>query len=214
MKKGFFITGTDTGVGKTFVARQILQQFNSQGLRTAAIKPVASGCEETTDGLRNEDALLLQQSMSMQFTYKQINPFAFKPPIAPHIAAQQVGVTLNVEKLLDACQPILTSDADVVIVEGAGGWLVPLNDHETLADFAIALGFPIILVVGMKLGCLNHAFLTATNIQQRKVKFSGWIANSIVPNMLQKNENLNTLKNKINAPLLFQFEYKTCKLVT
>lgn len=200
-QQGFFIAGTDTEVGKTYTACKILDAWNAEGASTLGFKPVASGAEQTPDGLRNEDALLLQQHASLTLPYETINPFVFEPPIAPHIAAHQQNVRLSTDALMQATQPVLNTPADVVIVEGAGGWLTPLNETETLADYAKALGFPVILVVGMKLGCINHTLLTVAKMQQDGVQLAGWIANCM-GDMLLQTENIQTLEARIEAPRL------------
>lgn len=205
--KGVFITGTNTGVGKTFFSILLIRTLNQLEWQTVGIKPIASGCNKTPLGLRNNDALQLQQHSFLTFDYSQINPFAFEPPIAPHIAAAQCEESLTVNKLLSACQPVLQSQADIIVVEGIGGWQVPLNHHEMLADFAIALKFPIILVVCMTLGCLNHTILTVQSIQQSNLPFLGWIANCIDPNMIALQENIETLKKIIAEPCLATIPY-------
>lgn len=192
--RGFFITGTDTGVGKTTMGVHLLKQFNQEGLRTLGLKPVASGSEQTPEGLRNEDALLLQAASSIQLDYTQVNPFAFAPAIAPHIAAKAAGIELSVSKIARHCQQVIESyQPDVVIVEGAGGWQVPLNDQESFADLAIALDFPVILVVAIRLGCINHALLSWQVIQSTALPFAGWIANCMVPDMPVIQDNIDTL---------------------
>jgi dethiobiotin synthetase len=198
----FFITGTDTDVGKTVVAAGMLSAANSMGLTTVAIKPVAAGCEQTPEGLRNEDALLLQQSMSMDLPYDQINPVALQSAVAPHIAAAQEERRLRVAQLAGYCQGVLMQSADLAVVEGAGGWLVPINPSETLADLAKELDIPVIMVVGVKLGCINHALLTMQAIAADGVRMAGWVANQLVPNMPCYDENIATLQSVITAPCL------------
>ncbi|HEU5281618.1 MAG TPA: dethiobiotin synthase [Gammaproteobacteria bacterium] len=200
----YFVTGTDTGVGKTFVSLQLLHYFKKQGLSTLALKPIASGCEETANGLMNEDALALQAAASIKLPYHHVNPFAFLPPIAPHIAANQVGVTLSVAALTQTLTPILQTQADIKLIEGAGGWLLPLNKMETLADYIETLNVKIILVVKMQLGCLNHALLTAKEIKNRGLTLAGWVANTINEPMPYLNENIETLSEHFNmTPLAF-----------
>jgi dethiobiotin synthetase len=193
MTKRFFITGTDTGVGKTYTAAKLLTDFNQQGLSTVACKPVASGCEMTTDGLRNSDALILQKTASIKLPYNEVNPIAFAQPIAPHIAAAKVNQKLTVEKLIKSCQPVLNYKSDILIIEGVGGWYVPLNAKETMADFVKTLDLSVILIVAIRLGCLNHALLTHHAITTSGVKYAGWIANRIEPKMLMLKENIETL---------------------
>ena len=204
----YFVTGTDTDVGKTYVSCGLLDAFNAQGLSTVGIKAVASGCVKTPEGLRSGDALLLQQHASVVLPYDVINPIAFEPAIAPHIAAQQVGFLLTQKNILEKCREALDVPADIHLVEGAGGWLVPLHEHEFLADFAEALGAEIILVVGMRLGCINHALLTVESIKNRGCVLKGWVANCIDPLMHHLQENIDTLKCSIAAPLLGVVPYQ------
>lgn len=201
-KKTYFVTGTDTDAGKTLMACGLLEKARQQGLKTVAVKPVAAGCEQTKDGLRNSDALLLQDAMTMELPYAQVNPIAFEPPLAPHIAAMREGKSLSVERLEGFCRGVTIQSCDLALVEGAGGWLVPLNPRETLADLAKALKAPVILVVGMKLGCINHALLTVQAIARDGLPLAGWVANKVDPDMGAYEENLMTLKALIDAPLL------------
>lgn len=198
---GFFITGTDTGIGKTTVACGLLQAWSAAGYTTQAIKPVAAGCDETADGLRNGDALALMAAMTEPLAYDRVNPVALKAAIAPHIAAGHEGIDLCVADLLAHCQPLLPL-ADITVIEGAGGWRVPLNAHETLADLARALGLPVIMVVGMRLGCLNHALLTAEAIAADGLTLAGWVANGMEAGMPAQAGNVATLQARIPAPLL------------
>lgn len=204
LKKQFFITGTDTGVGKTFVSVGLLAKAHSLGYSTAAIKPVAAGCELTAQGLRNDDALQLLEQCSRPLLYEQVNPMALPAPVAPHIAAAEVGIKLDVGRLAGYCRGVLLQSADLTIVEGAGGWRVPLNSQETLAHLPVLLELPIILVVGMRLGCINHALLTAEAIAQDGLKLAGWVANSIAGDMLAHHDNITTLVSLLQAPLLGQ----------
>lgn len=213
--QGYFITGTDTEVGKTIFAGELLQQLGNQGYKTAGLKPVASGCVETSQGLLNIDALYLQKRSNTQFPYAWVNPFAFKEAIAPNIAAQMAGATLTVANIMQACQPILTSHIDWLVIEGAGGWQVPLNNVETMADLAKAFGFPIILVVKLRLGCINQAILTYQNILNMKLEMFGWVANegnikemgTIVDYTLIKNENIKTIQRYLPVPFLGVIPY-------
>lgn len=200
-KKAFFVTGTDTGVGKTFISAALLIAAKNRGLSTAALKPVAAGCEVTADGLRNDDALLLQAVITENLTYEQINPVAFEPAIAPHIAAQQAKRVLSVDRLAGFCRGVLNS-ADFTLVEGAGGWRVPLNPSETLADLPRVLNLPVILVVGIRLGCINHALLTVEAIVRDGLQLVGWVANLIDPEMSNQQENVASLAQRIAAPCL------------
>ena len=189
----YFLTGTDTDAGKTLVSQLLLYRAKVQQLQGFGLKPVAAGCELIDGQLSNSDARLLRHASSVQHAYLVHNPIALEAAIAPHIAARQVAQELSVERLLQACQPALTLATDVTLVEGAGGWLVPLNQQQTLADFAIALKAPVILVVGMKLGCLNHAMLSANSIINSGLPLAGWVANQIDPDMLSAEENLADL---------------------
>lgn len=201
-KRKFFIAGTDTDAGKTLVACAILEKARQQGLATAAIKPVAAGCVNTAEGLRNGDALALQRAMTLDLPYEQVNPVAFEPPIAPHIAALQEGRNLSVARLAGFCSGVLMLPCDLALVEGAGGWRVPLNPRETLANLAIELKAPVVLVVGMKLGCISHALLTVEAIARDGLTLAGWVANRIDADMSCYEENLMTLRTLIPAPCL------------
>jgi dethiobiotin synthetase len=206
MGKGFFITGTDTDVGKTVVALALMEALQQKGYSVNAFKPVSAGCQSTPQGLTNEDAVLLQQASSTRFPYDIVNPYAFEPPIAPHIAAAQTGVQINLNKVSD-CYQHIAAQSDVVIVEGAGGWLVPINDRQTMADLASSLALPVILVAGIRLGCINHTLLTANAIGKNGTELAGWIANSINNNVLNAEENINSLQERISAPLLGQLPF-------
>ena len=202
MQRKFFITGTDTGVGKTLISTALLAAADKRGLTTAAIKPVAAGCRRTVDGLRNDDALALQAIINQPLNYKQINPIALEPAIAPHIALQQVNQTVTIEQLAAHCRTVMAIGAECVVIEGAGGWRVPLNDKETLADLPKIIKLPTILVVGMRLGCLNHALLTAEAIRQDGVELIGWIANQIDPEMHAYRENIASLRQRLPVPCI------------
>ena len=198
----YFVVGTDTDVGKTYISAQLIDYFVAQNKLTVGMKPVASGCDLSADGsLINEDARILSEASNVNAPMNLINPYRFIPAIAPHIAAAQSGVVIDLN-VIQTAFTALREQADVVIVEGAGGFLVPLNDHENLADLAVRLNLPIILVVGMRLGCINHALLTVEAIKARGLTLSGWIANEIVPDMPMFDENLTTLRRHILAPCL------------
>lgn len=206
MTRGFFITGTDTDVGKTWVTLGLLRAFAIAGYHTAAMKPVACGVVKTSEGFRNEDALLLQRQATLPLGYKEINPYLFHPPIAPHLAAQDAGVHIDLSHI-KALYDNVVQRTDVVVVEGVGGWLVPLNEHETSADLVERLGLPVILVVGLRLGCLNHALLTVESIAHHGVLLAGWVANCISVNMPQQARNIEALRARISAPLLGTIPY-------
>lgn len=194
----YFVTGTDTGVGKTLISCALLQAFSTRGKSVAGMKPIAAGCEE--DGI-NDDVKSLRAATNILATLGQINPYSFHLPVAPHIAARNAGVQINLERILESYSE-LASLAEVVIVEGAGGFQIPLNDTQDSADLAVALGLPIILVVGMRLGCLNHALLTIRAIKDCGLQCAGWIANILDADMLALEENIQSLKLRIEAPLL------------
>ncbi|MCU0836727.1 MAG: dethiobiotin synthase [Chromatiaceae bacterium] len=198
---GIFVTGTDTNCGKTEVSLGLMLALQRRGLQVLGMKPVASGCELSPSGLRNEDARRLLAQGSTRAAYELVNPYALAPPIAPHIAAGQAGVTIGLERIRAAYQQ-LAVQADWVVVEGVGGWRVPLGPSLSVSDLPPALGLPVVLVVGLKLGCLNHALLTAESIRARGCPFAGWVANQIDPQMLVRQENLATLAALIDAPCL------------
>jgi dethiobiotin synthetase len=198
---GYFITGTDTGVGKTVITLGLMQWLQDRGHRVAAMKPVASGCEPGAHGLRNADALLLQQQATVMLPYEQVNPYAFEPAIAPHLAAAGVGVGIEVDAIVAGCRALQRA-ADRVCVEGVGGWLVPLNERETVADLAVRLGLGVVLVVGIRLGCLNHALLTARAIESTGLTLAGWVANRLPPPADFAQENIAALEARLAAPLL------------
>jgi len=201
-KQWLFITGTDTDVGKTVVACGFLAAANQQGLRTAAIKPVAAGCEVTEQGITNSDALQLQAAASHKLSYQQINPVALEPAIAPHIAAAEAGVRMSASRLVGYCRGVSLMPVDMVVIEGAGGWRVPINSRETLADVAQELECAVIVVVGMRLGCLNHALLTMEAIRRDGLQIAGWVANVLDTEMPRLQENIDTLKQSIDEPCL------------
>jgi dethiobiotin synthetase len=198
MARGLFVTGTDTGVGKTRVAVALIHTLCAQGLRVAAMKPVAAG---SVAGELNEDVVALMQATNVEADVRDVNPYAFEQPIAPHLAAHLAGVRIELSVIVEAYSR-LAAVADVVVVEGAGGWRVPLNEREDMADLAQALGLPIVLVVGLRLGCLNHALLTAESIVHRHLPWAGWVGNSIDPAMAHRAPNLAALRDRLPAPCL------------
>ncbi len=201
MSRGWFITGTDTGCGKTAITLGLMAAFQAQGDQVLGMKPVASGCNLTPEGLRNADALCLQAQGSVRVPYDQINPYAFAPPIAPHIAAAQVGLRIERDRIKNAYAK-LAQEANWVLVEGVGGWRVPLGDGFFASDLPRILNLPVILVVGLRLGCLNHALLTAESILAKGSALAGWVANQIDPRMPALAENLETLRALLPAPCL------------
>lgn len=202
MSQAYFIAGTDTDVGKTTIAAGLLHAARVQGLSTLGAKPVASGCTMTAKGLRNSDAQALIDESSIKLDYQQVNPFAFEPAIAPHVAAREAGVALEVAALARAMRHVLDQGADFTLVEGAGGWRVPLSDQANLSDLAIALKLPVILVVGVRLGCINHALLSAEAIARDGLQLAGWVANVIEPRTARLEENLASLAERLPAPCL------------
>ena len=206
MRHGYFITGTDTGVGKTLVSRIFIQRLRQEYASVAGFKPVASGSRKTAAGLRNDDALALQQASSIELPYETVNPYAFEPAIAPHLAAADANTTIDLARI---CAAIDSVAADRIVVEGVGGWLVPLNAQASMADLACRLQLPVVLVVGLRLGCLNHALLSAAAIQQSGLHLVGWVANRIDPDFLRCEDNIVTLNAKLGVPLLLSLPWLT-----
>ena len=204
--KAFFVTGTDTGVGKTAASVALTRALVSRGLRVAVMKPVASGSDPTPDGLRNSDALALMDATNVAAPYEVVNPYCFLPPISPHIAAREAHVTIDLA-LLRSRFDSLAQSADCVVVEGAGGWLAPISDTTTMADLAAALSLPVLLVVALRLGCLNHALLTRESIATRGTIFAGWIANAVDPHFDRPEENLATLTARLGEPPLARIPF-------
>jgi dethiobiotin synthetase len=203
-----FLTGTDTGVGKTLIGAALLHAASARGLRTLGLKPVASGCEREAGRLSNADARLLMAAMSEPLAYGDVNPVALEPAIAPHLAAREAGIELRAGALVSHCRAVLARRPDFAIVEGAGGWRVPLNDAETLADVARGLGLPVILVVGVRLGCINHALLSAEAIRHDGLRLAGWVANGIDPAASRAPGIIDTLRARIDAPCLGVVGYR------
>lgn len=201
MTQGYFITGTDTGVGKTWCSVALMHYFKKQGKSVVGMKPVASGASRINGRLINDDALLLQQHASKTFSYDVVNPFVFEMPVSPHIVAEKAGESIDFERIIDKLA-VLQKSCEIVIIEGVGGWLVPLGPKLGIADLAMRLGFPVILVVAIRLGCINHARLTFSALQADGVLCSGWIANCTETDMLAKEENIQTISSFIDIPLL------------
>lgn len=199
--RAYFISGTDTGVGKTLVSAALLHAFGARGLRTVGMKPVAAGCEWRDGVAYWDDVEQLRAAANVDAESALVNPYRFEAPIAPHIAAAQSGVSIRLEKMTTAFAA-LRAQADVVIVEGAGGFLMPLNDHQGIADLVDELSLPVILVVGMRLGCINHSLLSALAIQQAGLHLAGWVANRVAPAMVQFDATLEALQQRLDAPLL------------
>jgi len=195
----WFITGTDTGVGKTRAACALIRHLAGLGQRVAGLKPVASGCAVTSDGLRNEDALALMEAANVELDYSTVNPYAFGPAIAPHLAAAAAGVEIDLGAIARIANGVR---ADHVVIEGAGGWAVPLDRTRSFADLAAEVCDAVILVVGMRLGCINHALLSAAQINRDGCRLAGWVANILDPAMPVLAGNLETLEDRLEPPLL------------
>ncbi|HEX4585532.1 MAG TPA: dethiobiotin synthase [Burkholderiaceae bacterium] len=202
-----FVTGTDTGVGKTLASCALLKRLRAGGLRALGMKPVAAGVEATPEGPVNADVVALRRASSWPAPLSEVNPYLFEPAIAPHLAAASAGVRIEIEPIRQAFESLRRS-ADAVVVEGVGGFLVPLNERDDAGDLAVALALPVVLVVGMRLGCLNHALLTQQAIVARSLTLAGWIANSIDPGMARFDQNLQALRERIAAPLLGVMPYR------
>lgn len=205
MKKGYFITGTDTNVGKTWATIALMRYFKSRGESVVGMKPVASGCSMQDGQLKNEDALLIQENASLLIDYDLINPYAYELPVSPHIAGAKNPVELDV---VITKFELLKTLADVVIVEGAGGWYTPLNEREAISDLAETLALPVIMIVAIKLGCINHARLTYQAIERSGVRCSGWIGVCTDPDYLSRDETILTIKAAVDAPLLGVLPYR------
>lgn len=203
---GFFITGTDTEVGKTEVTVGLMIALRKAGLNVLGMKPVASGCAETPEGLRSPDALRIRAAADHAVDYRWVNPFALMRPVAPHLAAAETGIDIRFDPIASALKRLF-GQADLVLVEGVGGWRVPLGPDGEVADLAAELALPVILVVGLRLGCINHALLTAESIERRGLRLAGWVANSLHPDMALRRENVATLRERIVAPLLGEIPF-------
>jgi dethiobiotin synthetase len=195
-----FVTGTDTGVGKTHVAHLLLEQACARGIRCAGFKPVAAGGTQTAMGIHNEDAVTLQKAGNVALPYEIVNPYALPEAVAPHIAAAEAGVKIEVARILEAHAEI-ARQVELVVVEGAGGWQVPLSEDLLYSELVTQAGWPVLLVVGMRLGCLNHALLSAGAIRAH-TQLVGWIANCLPPRQPRLEANLMTLARRLPAPLL------------
>ena len=202
----FFITGTDTDAGKTYVAVALLQGLKALGYRTVAQKPVAAGVNAA--GF-NTDALQLQQHVTEPLRYDLVNPYCLIDAVAPHLAAKKAGLCIEPAILTKELQKLQNVGADIALVEGAGGWLLPLDDNSTMADWVTAQQLPVLLVVGMKLGCLNHALLTVREIERSGLKLLGWVANCIDPDMAYQQENISYLQQQLTVPCLGVLPYQS-----
>lgn len=201
MKDGWFVTGTDTGVGKTVVAAGLILALVQRQVTAVGMKPVASGCVNNGAGWRNADAELLISVANVDVRYEAVNPYAFEAPVAPHLAAQDAGIEINKDKIF-SCLHKLSSMADYAIIEGVGGWSVPISETCTMEEVAKGLGLPVILVVGMRLGCLNHAALTAAAIANSGCRLRAWVANQIDPDFQLLDRNISSLDNLLSVPCI------------
>ena len=201
MTRSFFVTGTDTGVGKTLVTAALLRRLREAGVTVAGMKPVAAGATDGPEGRANDDALLLQAESSARHPYAIVNPWLFEPAIAPHIAAAEAGQSIDTDRIV-AAHERLRAGAEIVLAEGAGGFLVPLDAARSFADLPSLLRMEVLLVVGLRLGCLNHALLTAEAILARGLAFAGWIGNAIDPEFARREANVATLTARLPAPCL------------
>ena len=204
-RQAFFVTGTDTDAGKTHVCCALLRAAAAAGCSTVGMKPVAAGASETAAGLRNEDALLLQAVSTVQLPYAQLNPVCLPVPVSPHIAARLAGRNVAVDRLAGLCRGVLAQRAQLTLIEGAGGWRVPLNEREYLSGLAQVLQLPVLLVVGMRLGCLNHALLSAEAIARDGLRLAGWVANCREPALAHYLANRDTLSAAFGQAPLAEF---------
>jgi len=207
MTTAYFVTGTDTGVGKTRTSCALLHALRATHPKCVGMKPFASGAEETAHGWSNDDVNQLRAASTLQVMPELDNPYLLPWPVSPHIAAKLAGQTIDIEHIVHAFD-VLCEQADAVVVEGVGGFVVPLNETQTSADLAQALDLPIILVVGIRLGCLNHALLTQEAIEARGLQLAGWVANRLDPDMLAQEDNIATLRERLRAPLLADWPWE------
>lgn len=198
----YFVTGTDTGVGKTFIAQSIMHLAKLRRLSVVGYKPIASGCMVTTEGLRNEDALNLQQASTLELSYEDVNPFSFQEAVAPHLAAAQSKRDICLKSVSDGFNKLQKKHPDMTIVEGAGGWRLPVGNQQFLSEFVLEHKMPVILVVGVRLGCLNHAVMTAEIIKSDGLELVGWVANHLDSDMPYLKQNVESLKAMLDAPML------------
>lgn len=203
---GLFVTGTDTGVGKTLIVTTLLASLRGLGIPALGMKPVAAGCEYIDQTWVNEDVSLIQSASAIEAPDEMVNPYRFRDAIAPHIAADRKGVKIEIPRVVEAYKS-LAKLADIVLVEGAGGFRTPIDARRDMADLAVALGLPVILVVGMRLGCLSHALLTHEAIERRGLRLAGWVSNRLDPAMMAYEENVATLRQRLGVPLLAEIPY-------
>ena len=200
-RRGVFVTGTDTGVGKTWTVIGLLTALRRRGQRVRGMKPVATGCRPTEQGLRSDDALMIQAHAGEDLPYEWVNPYAFEPPIAPAFAARQAGVRISITRIR-AVERRLARAAELTVVEGIGGWRVPLGPRSCVSDLAARLGYPVVLVVGLRLGCINHALLSAEAIKRDGAVLAGWVAMQIDRDYRTLRDTLDTVKAHIQSPQL------------
>lgn len=209
LRQSLFIAGTDTEVGKTTVATALLRALAGTGLRAAGMKPVAAGAAMTSHGWRNDDALDLAAAGNVPLPYAWLNPYCLPTPTAPHLAARDVGISIEIRQIVAAFEQIRIR-SDVIVVEGAGGWLAPIGsgipggEPRTMQEVAVALGLPVVLVVGLRLGCLNHALLTVAAIERSGLPLAGWIANPIDAHFPDAGRYVDELTGRLVAPLLWR----------
>jgi len=201
VNRGVFVTGTDTDCGKTRVSVTLISQLRAKGIRVGGFKPVAAGADWSDGKLRNDDALALRAASGLDIPYTTLNPYCFAPPISPHLASAEAGVTIEVDPIRAACAE-LASGCDFLVVEGAGGWRVPLGPQLDIRGLALELGLPVLLVVGLRLGCLNHALLSEQAILESGARLLGWVGSQVDPAMVYLNENVATLRSGLSAPCL------------
>lgn len=206
--KNYFVTGTDTEVGKTYSTSQMIRALNHSGYRTVGYKPVSAGCELVGGKWVNEDALALHHATNLDVSIEQVNPIAFKEPIAPHIAAQKVARPISIEEMVEGWKVLADYQPDVIFTEGAGGWKLPLGNGTFMPALAQQLEQEVIIIVGMRLGCLNHALLTAQAVIADGLTIKGWVANNISESMTEYHANLNTLDSLMPAPRLAEIPYR------
>jgi dethiobiotin synthetase len=207
MNRGWFVTGTDTGIGKSLASATLLHALRARGLRAVGMKPLASGCEATPEGWRNEDALALQAASSPRPAYADVNPFALPNPLAPELAASDAGIRVTLAPIVSAFER-LSAQADAVVVEGVGGWAAPLSATLDQADLARVLDLPVVMVVGLRLGCISHARLTARAIERDGLRLAGWIANDIDPAMARADDNFELLKQRLPVACWGRLPYR------
>jgi len=206
----YFVVGTDTGIGKTHATCALLHALARRHARVCGMKPIAAGGVQTADGLSNEDSIAHRAASTVRVPPELDNPILLPEPLSPHLAAARAGTPISFDVVLKAVDA-LRARTDALVVEGAGGFLVPLSETQTGADLAVALRLPLVLVVGMRLGCLNHALLTAEAIRARGLTLAGWIANRVDPGFLCPEENLAYLRTHLGAPLLADLPYSAAR---